>query len=83
MEVTQQTVTVKGQVLDLNGEPIIGANILEKGTTNGTITDYEGNFTLNVKPNAVLVVSYIGYASKEIAINSAWLRSRLRPYMCR
>ena len=69
MEVTQQTVTVKGQVLDLNGEPIIGANILEKGTTNGTITDYEGNFTLNVKPNAVLVVSYIGYASKEIAIN--------------
>jgi TonB-linked SusC/RagA family outer membrane protein len=61
--------TVTGRVLDENGDPVIGANIIEKGTTNGTVTDIDGNFTLNVEDNAVLQISYIGYVTQEI--NSA------------
>lgn len=52
---------IKGVVTDKNGEPIIGANVVEKGTTNGTITDFNGKFSLTVKSKGVLVVSYIGY----------------------
>ena len=66
-EVTEieQTYKISGKVVDSQGEPIIGANILEKGTTNGTITDTDGNFSLNVKSiTATLVVSYIGYKTK-------------------
>lgn len=62
----QQTVSIKGQVVDTKGESLIGVNVLEKNTSNGTITDYDGNFTLNVSPGAVLVFSYIGYESKEV-----------------
>ena len=50
-----QSVMVKGVVKDTSGEAIIGASVLEKGTTNGTITDFDGNFALNVSKNAVLV----------------------------
>lgn len=57
--------TVSGRVLDANGEPIIGATIIEKGTSNGTVTDFNGNFTLNVAENATLEVSYIGYESQQ------------------
>ena len=52
-----QSVMVKGVVKDTSGEAIIGASVLEKGTTNGTITDFDGNFALNVSKNVVLVVS--------------------------
>lgn len=52
---------IKGQIVDVNGEPLIGVSILEKGTTNGTVTDFEGNFTLNADQNAILEISYIGY----------------------
>ena len=63
----QQTRTVTGQVVDSRGETIIGANIVEKGSTaNGTITDFDGKFTLKVAPNATLVISYIGYKTIEI-----------------
>lgn len=63
-EVKQQnTITVKGVVTDMQGEAIIGANILQQGTTNGTITDIDGNFTLEVPTDAQLAVSYIGYKS--------------------
>lgn len=62
----QQTISIKGQVVDTKGESLIGVNVLEKNTSNGTITDYDGNFTLNVSPGAVLVFSYIGYESKEV-----------------
>ena len=55
----QQTRTVSGQVVDSNGESIIGANIVEKGTANGTITDMDGKFSLKTAPNATLVISYI------------------------
>ncbi len=58
---------VQGTVIDAaNGEPIIGASILEMGTTNGTITDYDGNFTLTVKAGAKLAISYMGYKTQEL-----------------
>ncbi|MBW8244848.1 TonB-dependent receptor [Muricauda oceani] len=61
---------VQGKVNDENGTPLPGANILEKGTTNGTQTDFDGNFTINVADeNATLVVSYLGFTTKEIALN--------------
>ncbi|UKI47187.1 MAG: TonB-dependent receptor [Phocaeicola vulgatus] len=52
-----------------DGEPLMGVNVVEKGTTNGTITDLDGKYTLNVGPNAVLQFSYIGYVSSDIAVN--------------
>ncbi|MFA7584516.1 MAG: TonB-dependent receptor plug domain-containing protein, partial [Proteiniphilum sp.] len=57
---------ITGRILDEKGEPVIGANIVEKGTTNGTVTDVEGNFTLNVEENAAIHVSYIGYLPQDI-----------------
>ena len=69
MEVVQQTKKITGTVSDAMG-PIIGANVLEKGTTNGMITDINGNFTLNVEPGATLVVSFIGYVTQEIKITN-------------
>lgn len=65
-EPRQQKKMITGRVADENGVPIIGANIVEKGTSNGTVTDVNGVFTLNVEKNAVLHVSYIGYLSQEI-----------------
>ena len=62
----QQKQTVSGIVKDSSGEPIIGASVLEKGTTNGTITDLDGKFTLSVSSNAVLQISYIGYKTLEV-----------------
>lgn len=67
--VQQENNTVKGKVTDIKGEPIIGANVIEKGTTNGIITDLDGNFTLNVPANATITVSYIGYVPQTIALN--------------
>ena len=68
--VSQQNSTISGTVVDEKGEALIGVNVLEKGTTNGTITDFDGRFTLNLSSkNAVLVVSYIGYKTTEIAVN--------------
>mgnify|MGYP004451056111 FL=1 len=61
-------VTVKGVVKDEQGEPIIGANVLVKGTTNGTITDLDGNYTVSdVARNATLVFSFVGYNNLEVA----------------
>ena len=65
--VTQQGVTVKGVVKDAKGEPIIGATVTEKGTKNATVTDFDGNYSLNVSSrNTVLVVSYIGFVAQEV-----------------
>ena len=64
------TINVKGVVNDAMG-PVIGASVVEKGNaTNGTITDIDGNFALNVKPGATIVVSFIGYVSQEIKITN-------------
>ncbi len=62
----QQGKTITGKVTDINGEPIIGANIIEVGTTNGTVTDIDGNFSLKVGDDAVIRISYIGYIEQEI-----------------
>ena len=66
----QQTKQISGKVTDLNGEPIIGANVIEKGTTNGIITDVDGNFSLEVSSSAILQISYIGYVTQEITVGS-------------
>lgn len=62
-----QSLNVKGQVFDAEGNSVIGASVLEKGTTNGMITDFDGNFSFNVSsPDAVVVISYIGYQTIEL-----------------
>ena len=66
-----QKVSITGVVKDAAGESIIGASVIEKGTTNGTITDFDGKFTLNVSNKATLVISYIGYTTQEIAASKA------------
>ncbi len=69
LTIQQQKKQTTGKVVDQNSEPIIGANIVEKGTTNGTVTDVNGNFRLDVENDAVLQVSYIGYLTQEIDTN--------------
>lgn len=64
-----QNIAVNGIVKDTSGDGVIGASVLEKGTTNGTITDFDGNFTLQVGKNATLVISYIGYKTQEVPVN--------------
>lgn len=64
----QATRQITGTILDETGEPIIGANVVQKGTTNGTMTDLDGAFSLNVPNNATLVVSFIGYNSTEVNV---------------
>lgn len=66
----QDKKTVTGKIVDANGEPIIGANIVEKGTTNGTITDIDGNFTLEASDKSILIVSFIGYVPREIVVGN-------------
>ena len=61
-----QTQIVNGLVVDVNGEPVIGASVVEKGTTNGGITDINGKFTLNVKPGSTLQISFVGYQTQEV-----------------
>lgn len=68
--VNQQRVTITGIVTDANGEPVIGANVVEKGTTNGTITDIDGKYSLETSLLSVLQVSYIGYNSQEITVKN-------------
>ena len=64
-----QSVVVSGVVTDQAGETVIGATIQEKGTSNGTITDFDGKYQFTVDANATLVFSYVGYATQEIALN--------------
>lgn len=65
-----QKQTVTGTVTEQNGEPIIGATIMEKGTTNGTTTDFDGNFSINVTKDAIILVSYVGYVPQEIKVGN-------------
>jgi len=61
---------IQGIVTDNNGQPLPGANVIEKGTTNGTQSDFDGNFTLNLaNDNAILIFSYIGFSTKEVMVN--------------
>ena len=69
LEVQQATKKITGTVVDATG-PVIGASVMEKGTSNGTITDFDGNFTLSVKPGATIVVSFIGFETQEIVVDN-------------
>lgn len=66
--VMQQDQKLHGKITDSKGEPIIGANVIVKGSTNGTITDFDGMFNLSVPANAVIVIKYIGYKQQEISV---------------
>lgn len=66
-DVQQAAKTITGTVVDAQG-PVIGASVMEKGTTNGVVTDFDGNFTLSVKPGATIVISYIGYETQEVRV---------------
>ena len=65
--ISAQQITVNGTVTDPNNEPLIGASVLQKGSTKGTTTDFDGKFTLDVPKGATIVVSYVGYLTKEVA----------------
>lgn len=80
LNIQQGSPTIKGTVTDTSGDPIIGANILEKGTTNGTISDVNGDFTLQItSTDAVLLITYIGYFPQEIKVgNQTSLQIRLQ-----
>ena len=67
--VQQATKKITGTVVDAMG-PVIGASVVEKGTTNGTVTDFDGNFSLSVNPNATIVISFIGYETQEIKVGN-------------
>ena len=69
MEQQQATKKITGTVSDAMG-PVIGASVLVKGTSTGAATDFDGKFTLNAKPGATLVISYIGYLTKEVKVDS-------------
>jgi TonB-dependent starch-binding outer membrane protein SusC len=69
--VNAQSVAVKGKVTDNKGEPVIGANILEKNTTNGTVSDIDGMFSLDIPVGSTLVISAITFADQEIAVTGA------------
>lgn len=69
VETVLQQKAISGKVVDSKGESIIGANVMEKGTTNGTITDFDGNFSLKVSAKSVLQISYIGYKTQEIPVS--------------
>lgn len=65
MSVTQSSTVIKGQIVDAEGEPIVGATVVEIGTTRGTVSDLDGNFTLNSHANAKLRITYVGYKTVE------------------
>ena len=67
--VSAQNITVKGSVKDASGEPLIGVNVVEVGTTNGVISDFDGNFSLDVPSNAKLSFSFIGYKTQTVSVN--------------
>lgn len=70
LDITFLQASVQGTITDQNGQPLPGTSIVEKGTTNGTQSDFDGNFTLEISDeNAILVVSYIGFATKELTVN--------------
>ena len=73
-----QEITVTGTVKDQTGEPVIGVNVIVKGTTVGTITNIDGEFTLKAKMNDVLVASFIGYATQEVPVTSKTLTITLK-----
>lgn len=76
--VTQQTIQVKGQVVDQDGEPLIGATVRVKGAQSGSVTDFDGNFQIDAAPNATLVISYVGYKDAEVAVRGRAIIERIQ-----
>lgn len=75
-----QDINVRGQILDREGEPLIGATVKVKNSVGGTVTDQNGNFRLHVQPNDVLLISYVGYETREVAVRGrAVIGLRLEP----
>jgi TonB-linked SusC/RagA family outer membrane protein len=70
IDLIAQQIRITGTVLDEKGEPLTGANVVEKGTTNGIITDINGHFSLDISKDAILYISYIGYMGQEVAIKN-------------
>lgn len=68
--VQQQQKRITGRITDQNGQAVIGANVVVKGTTNGTTTDLDGNFSMQVPPKATLQITYIGYLSQEVEVSN-------------
>ena len=77
IDIVQQTNIVKGQVIDGNGDPIIGATVQVKGSKTGSVTDLDGNFSLNARPGETIIVSYIGFKTKETKAGNGPLNIKL------
>jgi len=73
-----QTKTVSGEVFDSSNQPVIGASVFEKGTTNGTVTDMDGKFSIKVKQNSSLQISFVGFQTKVVTVNSDYLKITLK-----
>ena len=73
-----QQIAIKGLVKDITGEPVIGANVLVKGTTNGTITDFDGNFQLSANKGDIIVISFIGFTTQELPATTDLMNVVLR-----
>lgn len=81
--VSAQNVTVKGTVKDKTGETVIGASVVQKGNaSNGTITDIDGNYSLNVPSNATLIFSYVGMTTQEIIVKGQKTINVTLEYLC-
>lgn len=78
VQVVQQSKKIVGTVVDQTGEPVIGANVVVQGTTNGTITDFDGNFSLDARPGAVLEVSFIGYVTQTVKVKDGPMKIVLK-----
>lgn len=74
MAAVEQAIHVKGKVVDSTGEPVIGANVLVKGTTSGVISDVDGNFAIDAEKNAMLLISFIGYKSQEVKVTGTYIK---------
>jgi TonB-linked SusC/RagA family outer membrane protein len=70
LKLSAQPIEVTGKIVDENNNPLIGVSVLEKGTTNGTISDLDGNFSIEVPPQSTLVISYVGYTTKEVPVEN-------------
>ena len=71
VQATQQVSTVRGTVVDQSGSPLIGVSILVKGTTTGTVTDFDGNFVLDVAKGKTLEISYVGYLTQSVVVSGS------------
>ena len=70
LSLSAQSVTLSGNVKDKTGEPVIGASVVEKGTTNGTITDFDGNYTIDAEAQSTLVFSFVGFTTVEMPVGN-------------